>query len=104
MVKILSSIGLVLALASPAVAQRAPAMSGTAHQGYYLAGAIAPGQLSARAHAFGRLQSQLHELRRQGLALREADGGTLTPEHLAFIQERLDAAQAAYRPYRFASR
>jgi hypothetical protein len=79
-------------------------MSGAAHEGYYLAGANATGQPTARAHALGRLRSELRDLRRLGLALRGADGGTLTPEHLAFIQARLDAAQAAYRPYRLTAR
>lgn len=96
--------GLALALSSPAVAQPMSTMPGAAHEGYYLAGAHATGQPTARTHALGRLRSELRDLRRLGLALREADGGTLTPEHLALIQARLDAAQAAYRPYRLATR
>jgi hypothetical protein len=103
MIRALLWSGLALALASPAVAQPISTMSG-ADQAYPLAGAHATGQPTAGAHAFGRLQSELRELRRLGLALRAADGGTLSPEHLAFIQTRIDAALAAYRPYRLAYR
>lgn len=102
MIRALLPSGLAVALASPAVAQPVSTMSGA--QGYILAGAQATGQPTAGSHAWSRLRSELRALRRVGLALREADGGTLTPEHLAFIQQRIDAALAAYRPYRLASR
>lgn len=104
MVRALVLSGLFLAAASPAFAQRAPASAWAAPGASerpisYLAGTDSPGAPGARAHAFIRLRSELRELRSLGLALRAADGGTLAPEHLAFIQARLDAAQAAYRRY-----
>jgi len=103
MVRALVLSGLFLAAASPAIGQRAPASAwasgASARPISYLAGADSPGAPGARAHAFIRLRSELRELRSLGLALRAADGGTLAPEHLAFIQARLDAAQAAYRRY-----
>ncbi|HKD23440.1 MAG TPA: hypothetical protein VKB71_15595 [Rhizomicrobium sp.] len=36
----------------------------------------------------------LMALRDEGLKLREADGGTLTPEHHAYLQAKLDAINA----------
>lgn len=36
----------------------------------------------------------LLELRRTGLKMRADDGGTLTPEHRAYLQAQLDAIQA----------
>jgi len=38
----------------------------------------------------------LLDLREEGLRLREADGGTLTEEHRAYLQKKLDAIQAEY--------
>ena len=102
MVRSLLLTGLAVAAAAPALAQpMGPTMpSRMEHGDYSAAGTQALGQPSARALAFSRLQAALRDLRRQALALRGADGGTLTPEHRALIQRRLDAAQAAYRPYR----
>jgi hypothetical protein len=38
----------------------------------------------------------LLKLRAEGLRLRDADGGTLTDEHRAYLQKKLDAIQAEY--------
>jgi len=35
-------------------------------------------------------------LREEGLRLREEDGGTLTEEHRAYLQQKLDAIRAEY--------
>jgi len=40
---------------------------------------------------------QLLSLRDQGLRLREADGGTLTPEHRAELQSKLDSIMTSAR-------
>jgi hypothetical protein len=40
-----------------------------------------------------RRMRELSELRSEGLKLREADGGTLTPEHAALLQSKLDRIQ-----------
>jgi hypothetical protein len=103
MIRRLLLTGLMVAAVAPAAAQPMSTMAPRMDSGPN-AGAVASGMPTAREHAFARLRATLLELRRQGLALRAADGGTLTPEHLAFIQARLDAAQAAYRPYRSAPR
>lgn len=58
------------------------------------------GTPTAHQIAYQQLVGRLKTLRKQGLALQEEDGGTLTPEHRALIQRRLDAIQAAYAPYR----
>ncbi|HEV2817700.1 MAG TPA: hypothetical protein VGW40_10850 [Allosphingosinicella sp.] len=84
--------GLILGCMSPAVASGplpapAPLVNGPP-------AAIPP---PARDRAFIRLRSELRDLRRIGLALRESDGGTLTREHRDFIQARIDDAFAAYR-------
>ena len=65
---------------------------------------------SSREDNFGRhaanelAQVQYHaairELREEALALQESDGGTITPEHLAYVQERLDTINAGYRRHR----
>ena len=39
-------------------------------------------------------QVQLLSLRREALELREKDGGTLTPEHYAMLQAKLDRINA----------
>ena len=41
-------------------------------------------------------EEQLKTLRREALALRDADGGTLTPAHLAAFQSRLDQLNSDY--------
>jgi len=46
-----------------------------------------PSSLSPKARA-------LLELRERGLKLQEDDGGTLTPEHRAYLQQELDSIQA----------
>jgi hypothetical protein len=42
-----------------------------------------------------RRMRALSELRSEGLKMREADGGTLTPEHAASLQSKLDRIQQA---------
>jgi hypothetical protein len=44
-----------------------------------------------------RFTADMEALRKDGLALRAQDGGTLTPEHRAHLQARLDQINAAYR-------
>ena len=39
----------------------------------------------------------LNALRDEGLALQQADGGTLTPAHRAQLQDKLDGLRASYR-------
>ncbi|MDE2501154.1 MAG: hypothetical protein KGL56_13285 [Alphaproteobacteria bacterium] len=39
-------------------------------------------------------QHKLYELRQEGLKLQAEDGGTLTPQHRAYLQAKLDAIQA----------
>jgi len=105
MISRLLSTSLMFAAASSAFAQPMPGpMSSRMEGGYPPAGTQAFAEPSARTRAFTRLRARLRELRAQGLAMRAADGGTLTPEHRAFIQARLDSAQAAYRHYAAASR
>jgi len=41
-----------------------------------------------------RTQHELRDLREEGLKLRDADGGTLTPEHTQYLQAKLDAILA----------
>ena len=41
--------------------------------------------------------AELEALRKDGLALQAADGGTLTPAHRAQLQARLDRLQDSYR-------
>jgi hypothetical protein len=41
-----------------------------------------------------KIRSQLIRLRDEGLKLRGADGGTLTQEHRAYLQQKLDAIRA----------
>ena len=46
--------------------------------------------------ACSRLVAELRALRAEALAQQQRDGGTLTPEHRALIQARLDAAWQRY--------
>ena len=41
-----------------------------------------------------KIRSELIRLRDEGLKLREADGGSLTGEHRAYLQQKLDAIRA----------
>lgn len=77
---------LALALALPANAQTAPSSAAAnngigAPQGTQSATPVTPGQLWLL---------RTLSLRREGLALQERDGGTLTPEHYAMLQTRFD--------------
>jgi len=44
-----------------------------------------------------KIRNELIQLRDEGLKLREADGGTLTQEHRAYLQQKLDAIRAEER-------
>ncbi len=44
-----------------------------------------------------KIRGELIKLRDEGLKLREADGGTLTGEHRAYLQRKLDAIRAEER-------
>jgi hypothetical protein len=59
----------------------------------HLHGGEAPHQL--KEHVPPKVQALL-DLREEGLRLRDADGGTLTEEHHAYLQKKLDAIQAQY--------
>ena len=88
--------GLILGCMSPSVAssQAAPFAAPL----YVSAPASVPPQRSDPA--FTLLRSELMDLRRQGLALRASDGGTLTAEHRDYIQVRIDAAYRRYHEAR----
>jgi hypothetical protein len=51
-------------------------------------------QLGTRYDAYERIQTELLGLREEGLKLREADGGTLTDGHRAYLQTKFDAILA----------
>ncbi len=59
-------------------------------------GTVATSYGAARAAANLRFTKDLEALRRDGLAQQAIDGGTLTPEHRAELQARLDRINAAY--------
>lgn len=82
-------VALLLGCAPPAAAQ----------SGGYAAPVNTPPEpvLPRRADlACSRLVAELRALRAEALALQQGDGGTLTPEHRALIQTRLDAAWQRY--------
>ena len=51
-------------------------------------------QLGTRYDAYERIQTELLGLRQEGLKLREADGGTLTGDHRAYLQAKFDVILA----------
>jgi hypothetical protein len=59
------------------------------------------GIAAARARPFDARQTALQSLRADGLKVREQDGGTLTPEHRAALQARLDRIVQDNRMTRF---
>ena len=63
----------------------------------HIAGQYTWGRPSLRERAFVRFRAELRDLRQQALAWQAVDGGTLSAEHSAIIQARLDEAQADYR-------
>jgi hypothetical protein len=52
---------------------------------------------SVDARKTTRIRYELIALRDEGLRLRDADGGTLTDEHHAYLQGRLDAIRTEAR-------
>jgi hypothetical protein len=89
---------ILVALRSPAVAGSmiGPSMSSpppTAPQAQ-----LHGDQMSQAERERAKRQAELHDkllaLRDEGLKLREADGGTLTTEHRAYLQAKLDALNA----------
>jgi hypothetical protein len=44
-----------------------------------------------------KIRSELIQLRDEGLKLRAADGGTLSDEHRAYLQQKLDAIRTEER-------
>ena len=82
----------LLASAAPAFAGGMPAMP-TSRPAQ-----IAPDNTSEEERARTKRQAELHDkllaLREEGLKLRDADGGTLTAEHRAYLQAKLDALNA----------
>ena len=79
-----------------AQAGRSPmAAPGTAERPYY------PrednfGRGAAAELAAVQYRAALRDLREEALALQASDGGTITTEHLAYIQGRLDTINAGY--------
>ena len=57
-------------------------------------------QLGTRYDAYERIQTELLGLREEGLKLREADGGTLTGDHRAYLQAKFDAILAEQKRLR----
>jgi hypothetical protein len=52
--------------------------------------------LDSRTSAKLGFVSQMMDLQHKGLKLQAKDGGSLTPEHRALLQSKLDALQASY--------
>jgi hypothetical protein len=75
--------GLTLATAAPAAP---PATMGGATD-------VLTGPTIPNGHAY-RKQIALRDLSQEGRALRAADGGKLTPEHLAYLQQKLNDIRA----------
>jgi hypothetical protein len=73
---------------APLAGQHAPLNLG--YQSPY-AGVLEP---AANYYGLPHKVRALLQLRREGLKLRDEDGGTLTPEHHAYLQAKLDAIQA----------
>jgi hypothetical protein len=94
-----SAICVLLAFVSTsALAQsgRSPmAAPGTAQRPYYPRednlGRGASSELAAVQY-----RAALRDLRQEALALQASDGGTISPEHSTYIQERLDTLNARY--------
>lgn len=51
------------------------------------------GGSGSRPHS-DKVKSELKALREEGLKLKEADGGTLSPEHQSYLQDKLNAIMA----------
>jgi len=58
---------------------------------------LQPGADTEAARRGAKLHAELLALRDEGLKLREADGGTLTPKHRAYLQKKLDRLNAQAR-------
>ena len=75
--------GLATALASPAAAQFYKPTDGHVHM--------------TRQEVDLQYEGQLDSFRRKALAMRQADGGTLSPAHLAVLQAKLDRLNRSYQ-------
>jgi len=60
-------------------------------------GTVATSSGASREAANVRFMRDMETLRKDGLAQQAQDGGTLTPEHRAELQARLDRINATYR-------
>jgi hypothetical protein len=60
-------------------------------------GTVATSYGAARGAANLRFMRDMEALRKEGLAQQALDGGTLTPEHRAELQARLDRINAVYQ-------
>ena len=82
-----------LALMSPgALAQSASPAESAAYFGTH-----ASLQQPARPSNLSLWRIRMASLQREGRELQQRDGGTLTPEHRAMLQARLDDINAQYR-------
>lgn len=88
-------LGLVLAAASPAAAQTASVNNSPA-----IATSFAPNTSLDPVDLAGRKwHRSVVELREAALRLKAADGGTLSAEHRALLQQRLDGVNRRYASY-----
>ena len=80
----------LLVLGGLTLATSATAMPGGSPSG---ASDILTGPVITNGHAY-RKQVALRDLSREGQQMRASDGGTLTPEHLVYLQRKLREIRA----------
>jgi hypothetical protein len=98
--RIVSAVLAIGSLAAPAHAQRAARPSSSDVSASFATPALyGEGVPSATEVASQRFRGRMVALRQEALRLRAADGGSLTAEHDAMIQRRLDAIHADLAPY-----